>query len=159
VESPDLQESVKKRKEISKRLRLKQTRAGQRQTTWLPVLFFFISTWGIMTGSVMVYKEFYQGQTPEHPFSLVNQQLAGTYTRMEALDRLVVLSPGVLLQYKKVQAQQLWLEMRPKQVKSNECEKQEEIDRHFDEFFYTYQESPFQIDEYEEFLDSQHKKI
>jgi hypothetical protein len=64
VESPDLQESVKKRKEISKRLRLKQTRAGQRRTTWLPVLFFFIRTWGIMTGSVMVYKEFYQVQTP-----------------------------------------------------------------------------------------------
>jgi hypothetical protein len=63
------------------------------------VLFFFISTWGIMTGYVMVYKEFYQGHTPEHPFSLVNQQFAGTYTRMEALDRLVVLSPGVLLQY------------------------------------------------------------
>jgi hypothetical protein len=99
------------------------------------VLFFFIITWGIMTGSVMVYKEFYQGQTPEHHFSLVNQQLAGTYTRMEALDRLVVLSHGVLLQYQKVQTQQLWLEMRPKQVKSNECEKQEEIDRHFDEFF------------------------
>jgi hypothetical protein len=61
LESPDLQESVKKWKEISKRLRLKQTRAGQRRTTWLPVLFFFISTWGIMTVSVMVYKEFYQG--------------------------------------------------------------------------------------------------
>jgi hypothetical protein len=74
---------------------------------------------------------------------------------MEALDRLVVLSPGVLLQYQKVQAQQLWLEMRPKQVKSNECEKQEGIDRHCDEFFNTYQELPFQIDEYEEFLDCQ----
>jgi hypothetical protein len=72
---------------------------------------------------------------------------------MEALERLVVLSPGVLLQYQKVQAQQLWLEMRPKQEKSKECEKQEEIDRHFDEFFNAYQESPFQIDEYEEFLD------
>jgi hypothetical protein len=96
------------------------------------VLFLFISTWGIMTGSVMVYKEVYQGQTPEHPFSIVNQQLAGTYTRMEALDILVALSPGVLLQYQKVQAQQLWLEMRPKQVKSNKCKKQEEIDRHFD---------------------------
>jgi hypothetical protein len=72
---------------------------------------------------------------------------------MEALDRLVVLSPGVLLQYQKVQAQQLWLEMRPKQEKSNEYEKEEESDRHFDEFFYTYQESPFQIDENEEFLD------
>jgi hypothetical protein len=59
----------------------------------------------------------------------------------------------VLLQFKKVQAQQLWLEMRPKKGKSNECEKQEEIDHHFDEFFYTYQESPFQIDLYEEFLD------
>jgi hypothetical protein len=88
-----------------------------------------------MTGSVMLYKEFYQGQTPENPFSLVNQQLAGTYTRMEALGRLVVLSPGVLLQYQKVQAQQLWLEMRPEQVKSNECEKQEEIDRHYEEIF------------------------
>jgi hypothetical protein len=99
VESPDLQESSNKRKHISKRLRRKQTRAGQQLTTWLPVLFFLISTWGIMTGSVMLSKEFYQGQTPEHPFSLVNQQLAGTYTRMEALDRLVVLSPGVLLQY------------------------------------------------------------
>jgi hypothetical protein len=98
LESPDLQESSKKSKEISKRLRRKQTRSGQRQTTWLPVLFFFISTWGIMTGSIMVSKEFYQGQNPEHPFSLVNQQLAGTYTRMEALDRLVVLSPGVMLQ-------------------------------------------------------------
>jgi hypothetical protein len=117
------------------------------------VVFFFISTWGIMKGSGMVHKAFYQGHIPEHPFSLINQQLAGTYTRMEALDRLAVLSPGVLLQYQKVQAQQLWLEMRPKQVKSNKCEKQEEIDRHFDEFFYTYQESPFQIDEYEEFLD------
>jgi hypothetical protein len=125
VESPDLQESSNKRKDISKRLRRKQTRAGQRRTTGLPVLFFFISTWGIMTGSVMLYKEFYQGQTPEHPFSLVNQQLAGTYQWMEALDRLVFISPGVLLQYQKVQAQQLWLEMRPKQVKSNECEKQE----------------------------------
>jgi hypothetical protein len=72
---------------------------------------------------------------------------------MEALDRLVVLSPGVLLQYQKVKAQQLWLKIRPKQVKSNECEKQEEIDRRFDEFFHTYQESPFQIDENEEFLD------
>jgi hypothetical protein len=117
------------------------------------VLFFFINTWGIMTGSVMIHKAFYQGQIPEHPFSLVNQKLAVTYTRMEALDRLVVLSPGMLLQYKKVQAQQLWLEMRPKQVKSNKCENQEEIDRHFDEFFDTYQESPFQIDKYEEFLD------
>jgi hypothetical protein len=115
VESSDMQESVTKRKEISKRLRLKQTRAGQWRTTWLPVLLFFISTWVIMTGSVMVHKEFYQGQIPEHPFSLVNQQLAGTYTLMEALDRLVVLSPGVLLQYQIVQAQQLWLEMRPKQ--------------------------------------------
>jgi hypothetical protein len=93
-----------------------------------------------MTGSVMVSKEFYQGQTPEHPFYLVNQQLAGTYTRMEALDILVVLSPGVLLKYQKVQAQQLWLEMRPKQEKSNYYEKQEEIDRPFDEFFNTYQE-------------------
>jgi hypothetical protein len=74
-------------------------------------MFFFIRTRGIMTGSVMVYKEFYQGQTPEHPFSLVNQQLAGTYTWIEALDRLVVLSPGVLLQYQKVQAQQLWLDV------------------------------------------------
>jgi hypothetical protein len=46
----------------------------------------------------MVHKAFYQGQIPEHPFSLVNQQLAGTYIHMEALDRLVVLSPGVLLQ-------------------------------------------------------------
>jgi hypothetical protein len=89
------------------------------------VLFFFISTWGIMTGFFMVHKAFYQGQIPEHPFSLVNQQLAGNYTRMESLDRLVVLSPGVLLQCQKVQAQQLWLEIRPKQVKSNECEKQE----------------------------------
>jgi hypothetical protein len=43
--------------------------------------------------------------------------------------------------------------MRPKQEKLNEYEKQEEIDRHSDEFFYTYQESPFQIDENEEFLD------
>jgi hypothetical protein len=102
-----------------------------------------------MTGSAMVQKAFYQGQIPENPFSLVNQQLAGTYTRTEALDRLVVLSHGVLLHYQKVQAQQLWLEMRPKQEKSNECEKQEEIDRNFDEFFDTYQESPFQIDEYE----------
>jgi hypothetical protein len=153
VESPDLQESSNKRKDISKRLRRKQTRAGKQRTTWLPVMFFFISTWGIMTGSVMLSKEFYQGHTPEHPFYLVNQQLAGTYTRMEALDRLLVLSPGVLLQYQKIQAHQLWLEMRPKQVKSNECEKQEEIDRHFDEFCYTYQESPFQIDEYEKFLD------
>jgi hypothetical protein len=65
---------------------------------------------------------------------------------MEALDRLVVLAPGVLLQYQKVQAQQLWLEMRPKQETSNDCEKQEETDRHFDVFFNTYQESPFQID-------------
>jgi hypothetical protein len=97
------------------------------------------STWGIMTGSAMVHKTFYQGQIPEHPFSLVNQQLAGTYTQMETLDILVVLSPGVLLQYQKVQAQQLWLEMRPKQEKSSECEKQEEIDRHFDKFFDTYQ--------------------
>jgi hypothetical protein len=72
---------------------------------------------------------------------------------MEAVDRLVVLSPGVLLQYQKIRAQQLWLEMRPKQVKSNECKKQEEIDHHFYEFFYTYKESPFQIDENEEFLD------
>jgi hypothetical protein len=92
-----------------------------------------------MTGSVMVSKEFYQGHNPEHPFYLVNKQLAGTYTRMEALDRLVVLSPGVLLQYQKVQAKQLWLEMRPKQEKSNEYEKQEKIDRHLDEFFDTYQ--------------------
>jgi hypothetical protein len=53
---------------------------------------------------------------------------------MEALDRLVVLAPGVLLQYHKLQAQQLWLEMRLKQEKSNEYEKQEEKDRHFDEF-------------------------
>jgi hypothetical protein len=43
--------------------------------------------------------------------------------------------------------------MRPKQEKSNGYEKQEEIDRHFDEFFNTYQKSPFQIDENEEFLD------
>jgi hypothetical protein len=64
VESPDLQEYVKKRKEISKRLQRKQTRAGQRRTTWLPVMFFFINTSGIMTVSVMVHKEFYQGQTP-----------------------------------------------------------------------------------------------
>jgi hypothetical protein len=77
-----------------------------------------------MTGSVMVSKEFYQGQTPEHPFSLVNKQLAGTYTRMEALGRLAVLSPGVLLQYQKLQTQQLWLEMRPKQEKSKEYQKQ-----------------------------------
>jgi hypothetical protein len=131
----NLQEYVIKRKEISKQLRLKQTRAGQRRTTWLPVLFLFISTWGIMTGSGMVHKSFYQGQIPEHPFSLVNPQLAGTYTRMEALDRLVVLSPGVLLQYQKVQEQQLWLKIRSKQVRSNECEKQEEINCHFDEFF------------------------
>jgi hypothetical protein len=55
-----------------------------------------------MPGSVMLSKYFYQGQTPEHPFSLINQRLAGTYTRMEALDRLVVLSPGVMLQYRKV---------------------------------------------------------
>jgi hypothetical protein len=75
----------------------KHMNAVQRRTTWLPVMFFFISTWGIMTGSVMLYKEFYQGQTPEHPFSLINQQLAGTCTWMEALDRLVVQSPGVLL--------------------------------------------------------------
>jgi hypothetical protein len=81
------------------------------------VLFFFISTWVIITGSVMVHKAFYQGHIPEHPFSLVNQQLAGTYTRMEALDRLVVMSHGVLLQYQKGKAQQLWLEMRPKQEK------------------------------------------
>jgi hypothetical protein len=101
----------------------------------------------------MVSKELYQGHTPEHPFYLVSQQLAGTYTRMEALYRLVVLSPGVLLQYQKVQAQQLWLEMRPKQEKSNEYEKQEEIDRHLDEFFNTYQELPFKIEENEEFLD------
>jgi hypothetical protein len=72
-----------------------------------------------MKGSVMVHKAFYQGKIPEHLFSLVNQQLAGTYTQMEALDRLVVLSPGMLLQYQKVQAQQLWLEIRPRQVKSN----------------------------------------
>jgi hypothetical protein len=72
---------------------------------------------------------------------------------MEALDRLVFLSPGVLLQYQKVQAQQLWLEMRPKQEKSNEFEKQEEIDRHLDEFFYTYQELTFNIKENEEFFD------
>jgi hypothetical protein len=116
-------------------------------------LFFFISTWGIMTGSAMVSKDFYQGKTPEHPFSLVNKQLAGTYTWKEALDRLVVMSPGVLLQYQKVQAQQLWLEIRPKQEKANEYEKQEEIDRHLDEFFDTYQESPFEIEENEEFLD------
>jgi hypothetical protein len=64
VESSDLQESVTKRKEISKRLRLKQTRAKQQRTTWIPVLFFFISTWGIMTGSVMVHKAFYQVQIP-----------------------------------------------------------------------------------------------
>jgi hypothetical protein len=50
-----------------------------------------------MTGSIMVDKEFYQGHTPEHPFSLVNQKLAEAYTRMEALDRVVVMSPGVLL--------------------------------------------------------------
>jgi hypothetical protein len=68
----------------------------------------------------MVHKAFYQGQIPEHPFSLLNQQLVGTYKRMEALDRLVVLSPGVLLQYQKVQAHKLWLEMRPKQVTSKE---------------------------------------
>jgi hypothetical protein len=85
-----------------------------------------------MKGSVTVSKEFYQGQTPEHPFYLINQQLAGTYTRMEALDRLVVLSPCVLLQYQKEQAQKLWLEMIPKQEKSNEYEKQEAINRHFD---------------------------
>jgi hypothetical protein len=133
----DLQESVTKRKEISRRLQLKQTRAKQRRTTWLPLLFFFIITWGIMKGYVMVHKSFYQGQIPGYPFSLVNQQLAGNYTRIEALYRFVVLSPGVLLQYQKVQAQKLWLEMRPKQEKSNECEKQEEIDRHFDEFFDT----------------------
>jgi hypothetical protein len=114
VESPEWQESSKKRKEISEQLRRKQTRAGQRRTTWLPVLFFFISTWGIMTVSIMLSKEFYQGNTPEHTFSLINQNLVGTNTRMEALDRLVVLSPGVLLQYQKVQAQKLWLEMRPK---------------------------------------------
>jgi hypothetical protein len=57
----------------------------------------------------MVPKYFYQGQTPEHSLYLVNQQLAGTYTRMEALDRLVALSPDVLLQYEKLQAHQLWL--------------------------------------------------
>jgi hypothetical protein len=103
------------------------------------VFFFFISTWGAMKGSVMVSKEIYQGQNPEHPFSLVNHQLAGNYTRMEALDRLVAMSPGVLLQYQKLQAQPLWFEMRPKQEKSNKYEKQEEIDGLFDEFFYTYQ--------------------
>jgi hypothetical protein len=64
VESPDLKESSNKRKDISQRLRHTQTRAGQRQTTWFPVLFFFISTWGIMTVSVMLYKEFCQVQTP-----------------------------------------------------------------------------------------------
>jgi hypothetical protein len=106
-----------------------------------------------MTGYAMVSKEFYQGHTPEHPFSLVNQQLSGTCTQMEALDRLVVLSPGGLLEYQKVQSQQLWLEMRPKQEKSNEYERQEEIDRHLDEIFDTYQELPFEIEENEEFLD------
>jgi hypothetical protein len=64
VESPDLKESSNKRKDISKRLRHKQTRAGQRRTTSLPVMFFFISTWEIMTGSIMLSKEFYQGQSP-----------------------------------------------------------------------------------------------
>jgi hypothetical protein len=63
-ESPDLQESSSKRKYISKRLRRKQTRAGQRRNTWLPVLFFSISTWVIMAGSDMLHKALYQGQTP-----------------------------------------------------------------------------------------------
>jgi hypothetical protein len=52
--------------------------AEGRRHTWLPGLYFFASTWAIITGSIMISKDFYQGRAPEHPLFLVKEQLKGT---------------------------------------------------------------------------------
>jgi hypothetical protein len=74
----------------------------------LPSLYFFVGTWLIMMGSVMVLKETSQGQYPDHPFTHVHQQLESTYSRIERLDKVVTLTPRTFVQYQTVQAKQ-WL--------------------------------------------------
>jgi hypothetical protein len=51
-----------------------------------------------------------------------------TYRRVESLDAMVVLSPGVFVQYQKIQAKQMWSEIWPES-------KSAETEVHGEEFF------------------------
>jgi hypothetical protein len=59
-----------------------------------------------------------------------------TYQCVASLDAMVVLSPGVSVQYQQIQAKPMWSEIWPEY-------KSEETEDHGEEFFDAVQNSPF----------------
>jgi hypothetical protein len=115
------------RSSVSRRVTRMSHKRERKRLTHLPYIYFFATTWFIFEGTVRMPLTSYHGQQPTHPFSEVKNQMLDTYQRVEFLDMMVVLSPGVFVQYQNIQAKQMWSEICP------EC-KSEETEAHGEEF-------------------------
>jgi hypothetical protein len=119
----------------------------QKRLTHLPSLYFFAVNWFIFEGTVRLLPTAYHGHQPTHPFSEVKNRMLDTYRRVESLDAMVVLSPGVFGKYQKIQAKQMCSEIWPES-------KSAETEAHGEEFFCAIQNFPsYYENENSEFLD------
>jgi polyferredoxin len=93
---------------ISHRITRKSRQRERKRLPWLPSLYFFASSWMIFGGIIHVLPMAYHSQHPIHLFTEVKNQMLATYQRVESFDAMVVLSPGVSVQYQKMQTKQMW---------------------------------------------------
>jgi hypothetical protein len=148
VTTPDNDGNNKFSSSVSRHVTPMSRKRERKRLTHLPSLYFFAATWLIFEGTVLLLPTAYHNHQPTHPFSEVKKRMLDTYRRVESLDVMVVLSPGVFPQYQKIQAKQMWSEIRPES-------KLEETEARGEEFFYAIQNLPsYYENENSEFLDS-----
>jgi hypothetical protein len=93
---------------LSRRVTRMSRKRERKRLTHLPSLYLFAATWLIFERTARLLPTAYHGHQPTHPFSEVNNRMLDTYQRVEFLDAMVVLSPGVFVQYQNIQAKQIW---------------------------------------------------
>jgi hypothetical protein len=101
--TPDNDGHKKGSSSVSRRFTRMSHKRERKRATHLPSLYFFAETWLIFKGTVHLLPTAYHGYQPTHPFSEVKNRMLDTYQRVESLDAMVVLSPGVFMQYQKIQ--------------------------------------------------------
>lgn len=106
--APENNGDRKIRSSIYHRIARKSRQRERKRLPWLPSLYFFASSWMIFGGIIHVLPMAYHSQHPIHLFTEVKNQMLATYQRVESFDAMVVLSPGVSVQYQKMQTKQMW---------------------------------------------------
>jgi hypothetical protein len=106
-------------------------------------LFLFATSWLIFSSAICVSHEAYQGAIPMHPFERASQSISSTRHQIDYLNTIVDLSPGTVVQYKKLKAREWRSETFPRAKVTMEIESHCDSDS-----FDTYEDFPVETGEY-----------